>query len=122
MLSSMTPTIVLENGELRMVLGAAGGPRIITTVLQTFLNGAAHGMDAQQAVAYPRFHHQHMPDELSIEPEWLTPEVESTLRGMGHALKPTPGANSRAHILFIRPDGKRHGAPDPRGYGRAAGF
>jgi gamma-glutamyltranspeptidase/glutathione hydrolase len=122
MLSSMTPTIVLEKGELRMVLGAAGGPRIITTVLQNFLNGTAHGMDAQETVAYPRFHHQHLPEELSVEPGLLTPEAEASLQGMGHTLKPTPGANSRAHILFIRRDGKRHGAPDPRGYGTAAGF
>jgi len=122
MLSSMTPTIVLENGELRMVLGAAGGPRIITTVLQNFINGASHGMDAEQAVAFPRFHHQHLPDELSVEPGLLTPEAEAALTRMGHTLKPTPGANSRAHILFIRRDGKRHGAPDPRGYGTATGF
>ena len=122
MLSSMTPTIVVKDGSVQMVLGAAGGPRIITTVLQNFLNGAVHGMDAEQAMASPRFHHQHLPDELSVEPGLLTAEAERELIEMGHTLKSTPGANSRAHILFIRGDGKRHGAADPRGYGTADGF
>src|SRR5699024_5906939 len=67
MLSSMSPTIVTENGDVRMVLGAAGGPRIITAVFQMFLNGYL-GMNAQEAVSAPRFHHQWMPDILYYEP------------------------------------------------------
>ncbi|MCH8523139.1 MAG: gamma-glutamyltransferase, partial [Balneolales bacterium] len=67
MLSSMTPTIVTRDGELYMVLGTPGGSTIMTTVLQVFLNVVEFGMNIQQAVAAPRFHHQWMPDLLYYE-------------------------------------------------------
>ncbi|MGK7370685.1 MAG: gamma-glutamyltransferase, partial [Candidatus Halalkalibacterium sp. M3_1C_030] len=62
MLSSMSPTIVTKDGKIRMVLGAAGGPRIITATFMSFLNMAVFGMNAQEAISAPRFHHQWMPD------------------------------------------------------------
>jgi len=62
MLSSMTPTIVLRDGAVRLVVGSPGGSTIPTTVLQVVLNVLAHGMPLQSAVAAPRFHHQWLPD------------------------------------------------------------
>ena len=67
-LSSMTPTIVLEAGKLRFVLGSPGGSRIITTVANIFLSATEGGLNIQQAVDAPRFHHQYLPDKLYLEP------------------------------------------------------
>ena len=67
-LSSMTPTIVLEDGKLRYVLGSPGGARIITTVANIFLSAAEGGLNIQEAVDAPRFHHQYLPDKLYLEP------------------------------------------------------
>ncbi len=121
MLSSMVPTIVARDGHIRMVLGAAGGPRIITAVLHGYLNGAVFGMDAEAAVAAPRFHHQHLPDRISADPGWIPPAVAARLEGMGHRVVETAGPTSRAHFIFVRADGARVGAADPRGYGASAG-
>ena len=66
-LSSMTPTIVLRDGKVRLVLGSPGGGTIINTVLQVLLNVIAFNMDVREAVAAPRFHHQWMPDRLILE-------------------------------------------------------
>ncbi|MGC1421198.1 MAG: gamma-glutamyltransferase, partial [Terracidiphilus sp.] len=67
-LSSMTPTIVLEDGRMRYVLGSPGGARIITTVANLFLSAAEGGLNIQEAVDAPRFHHQYLPDKLYLEP------------------------------------------------------
>jgi gamma-glutamyltranspeptidase / glutathione hydrolase len=67
-LSSMTPTIVLKDGKLRFVLGSPGGARIITTVANIFLSAAEEGLNIQQAIDAPRFHHQYLPDKLYLEP------------------------------------------------------
>lgn len=122
MLSSMTPTIVVKDDDVRMVLGAAGGPRIITSVLHGFLNGAVFGMSAEEAVAAKRFHHQHLPDELSIEAGALTEAQLYRLNMMGHQTSALGGGGSRVHFIFIHPDGRREGAADPRGYGTSSGY
>jgi len=68
-LSSMTPTIVLKkDGSLWFAVGARGGPRIISAVIQTVINVIDHGMDIQEAIDAPRIHHQWMPDEILFEP------------------------------------------------------
>ncbi|MCH7945718.1 MAG: gamma-glutamyltransferase, partial [Armatimonadetes bacterium] len=85
-LSSMTPTIVLKDGALLMVTGSPGGPTIINTVLHSILNVIEHGMTVQEAVAYPRFHHQWMPDSVRWEPRGLSRDTRSLLEGMGHTL------------------------------------
>ena len=64
----MTPTIVLQDGKPFIVTGSPGGPRIITTTLLTILNVVDYGMDASEAVAAPRIHHQWLPDVLEVEP------------------------------------------------------
>jgi gamma-glutamyltranspeptidase / glutathione hydrolase len=66
-LSSMTPTIVLKDGKVEIVTGSPGGPRIITTVLETISDILDHGMNAAEAMEAPRFHHQWLPDELRVE-------------------------------------------------------
>ncbi len=120
MLSSMTPTIVSKNGKPSMILGAAGGPRIITATLQTFLNNAVFGMNAQQAVSAPRFHHQWMPDKLLFDPFGLSPDTQQLLREKGYEL--SPQALARAHIIYIDENGVKTGGADSRGDGYAAGY
>lgn len=121
MLSSMSPTIVTKNGKVDMVLGAAGGPRIITATLQSFLNRAVFGMRSQQATAQPRFHHQWLPDMLFIEDLGISPDTQNLLTGKGHKLFPMP-AIGRAHNIFVDRQGNLHSGVDPRGDGYAAGY
>lgn len=121
-LSSMTPTIVLQGGKVRMVSGAPGGSKIITTTLQTIINVVDHEMDALQAVSAPRVHHQWYPRFLYFEEFGLSPDTVHKLENMGHKLKSrSPMCN--AQIIVVDPDsGLRLGASDPRGMGQASGF
>jgi gamma-glutamyltranspeptidase/glutathione hydrolase len=121
MLSSMSPTIVTKGDTTRMVLGAAGGPRIITATLHNFLNMAVFGMDPQQANSAPRFHHQWMPDKLYYEEFGLSPDTRDILNDMSHNLSATGGLG-RAHTIYVSDDGLKYGSPDPRGDGAAEGY
>jgi len=121
MLSSMTPTIITRNDSVRMVLGAAGGPRIITAILQNFLNIAVFDMNPMQALSAPRFHHQWLPDELYYEEYGLSPDTRSILEKRGHVLTPY-GNIGRSHIIYVDEEGRRHGAADPRGDGEVKGY
>jgi len=121
MLSSMTPTIVTQNGRVKMVLGAAGGPRIITAVLQNFLNIAVFGMNAQQAVSAPRVHHQWLPDHIRTEPFGLNPDTQFFLEQRGHEFNESSG-NGRAHIIHVGVSGILESGVDPRGDGYASGY
>ena len=85
-LSAMSPTIVSEGGKLRLVVGTPGGPTIISSVLQTILDVLDFGMNAQQAVDYPRFHHQWMPDLLYMESYGFSPDTIDALRRKGHKI------------------------------------
>src|SRR5699024_444783 len=85
-LSSMSPTIVLDNGKLFMVTGSPGGSTIITTTLQSILNVIDFGMNAQQAVNAPRMHQQWYPQHVRIEPGLLAEDVKSRLQSMGYTL------------------------------------
>ena len=84
MLSSMTPTIVLKDGEPLLVTGSPGGSTIITTTLQVILNVIDHGMDLDKAVASPRFHHQWRPDRVIHEESAFSEETKEELVQMGH--------------------------------------
>ncbi|QXL85635.1 gamma-glutamyltransferase [Comamonas sp. NLF-1-9] len=110
-LSSMTPTLVLQDGKLRLVTGSPGGPRIITTVLETVVNLIDFGMNPLQAAATPRFHHQWMPDELRVE-QGFSRDTLDLLRAWGHkpVVKPAMG---RTQTIELR-GGLLHGASDPR--------
>jgi gamma-glutamyltranspeptidase/glutathione hydrolase len=88
MLSSMSPTIVVgPGGQVELVLGAAGGSRIITAVFQELSNALDFGMDAADAVRAPRFHQQDWPDILMLEPRSLPDDVRRALEAMGHVTK-----------------------------------
>lgn len=120
-LSSMTPTIVTENGRLRMAVGAPGGGTIITQVLQVILNVLEYNMDAGTAVSAPRIHHQWLPDELRVEPLGLNALTLADLQRRGHKIKQTePWGNINA--IIVTPDGILEGAADPRGEGSPRGF
>ena len=117
-LSSMTPTIITENGHLRMVVGTPGGSTIITQVLQVILNVLEYNMDAGEAVSVPRIHHQWLPDELKVEPLGLDALTLTELQRRGHKIKQTkPWGNANA--IVVTPDLTLEGAADPRGEGAA---
>ena len=94
-LSSMTPTIVLENGKLRYVLGSPGGARIITTVAGIFLSAAEGGLNIQEAVDAPRFHHQYLPDKLYLEPGFSVRYGECAARRRLHRGRERPSLVQR---------------------------
>ncbi len=96
-LSSMTPTIVMKDGAVEIVTGSPGGPRIITTVLETLSNLIDHGMNAAEAMLAPRFHHQWLPDELRVE-RGLSPDTLAILREKGHRIVPTETMGSTSTI------------------------
>ncbi len=101
MLSSMTPTIVTQNGKLRMVLGSPGGSTIITTVLQTFLDISEFGMDAQQAVSALRFHNQWYPDEIFYEAYAINHDTAVKLKAMGHHLHQWSAVHREGKLYFF---------------------
>jgi gamma-glutamyltranspeptidase/glutathione hydrolase len=119
-LSSMTPTIVLEDGRPRFVLGSPGGATIPTTVLQVFLNVGPRGQPLAEAVAAPRFHHQHLPDRIEFERGVFPDDAREALRAKGHAFS-TVGMLGIVHAIAFEKDGTLTGVADPRGYGVAAG-
>jgi len=114
MLSSMTPTIVAKDGKLVAVIGSPGGRTIINTVLQVILNLVDFEMGIGEAVAARRFHHQWLPDRITIEEGGASPEVVKALEAMGHSVR-VGGRQGLAHSILIDPKtGERIGAPDPR--------
>jgi gamma-glutamyltranspeptidase/glutathione hydrolase len=122
MLSSMTPTIVSQNGDLRMVLGTPGGSTIITTVFQVFINVAEYGMNIQQAVAAPRFHHQWYPDQLYFEPFTFNKHTRERLEWFGHTVFERPFYTGQSNCIFVGENGRIETGVDPRGDNYAAGY
>ncbi len=122
-LSSMTPTIVLKDGKVAMVLGSPGGGRIITTVANIFLSVADQGLNIQEAVDAPRFHHQYLPDVLYLEPGFPDATVDA-LRSMGYQIKVSKGHWSDGECIAVDPEtGDIEGGQDHRHhYGKAAGY
>jgi len=120
-LSSMTPTIVLRDGRPYLVTGSPGGPRIITTTLLTVLNVVDYGMDASEAVAAPRLHHQWRPDVLEVEPPTPADVIEG-LRRRGHEVRVGDREWGSAQVVRVDPaSGLYTGASDPRTDGAAIG-
>jgi len=120
-LSSMTPTIVLEDGALRFVTGSPGGPRIISTVLLSILQFFDWQLDVSAAVSAPRYHHQWVPNKLFVEPE--TPaDVREALERRGHHVVHAERHWSSAQAIAIDPKtGWQWGGSDPRSDGLALG-
>ena len=121
-LSAMTPTIVLKDGQLFLVLGSPGGPTIINTVLQTILNVIDYRMTIQEAVDAPRMHHQWIPDKLTLERTGFAQDVQDGLKSRGHTLA-VRGTIGDCQAIMIEPKtGVRLGAADPRNDGLALGY
>ncbi len=122
-LSSMTPTIVLKDGALRMVLGSPGGSRIITTVANILLSTIDGVLNIQQAVDAPRFHHQYLPDTVYLEPGF-SPELQQALIGMGYSVDTKDGLWSDGECILVNTKtGELEGGQDHRHtYGKAAGY
>jgi gamma-glutamyltranspeptidase/glutathione hydrolase len=121
-LSSMTPTIVTQEGKVRLVLGSPGGGTIINTVLQVLLNVLAFKMDIRQAVSAPRFHHQWMPDRLILERVGFSADTLERLREAGYQLDFRDSLGDCEAIEVDLKSGWRFGASDPRGDGKAVGY
>jgi gamma-glutamyltranspeptidase/glutathione hydrolase len=143
MLSSMSPTIVLKDDRLRMVLGTPGGSRIPTTVLQVISNVIDFRMPLEEAVDRRRFHNQYLPDKIFIEENALADPVVEALRRMGHTVQVRTDIGDIQAILIedgrhrsdakTNENGRRQGSTksgngrligvsDPRGNGRAIGY
>jgi gamma-glutamyltranspeptidase/glutathione hydrolase len=130
-LSSMSPTIMLKDGKVVLVVGTPGGSRIITAVLLSILNVVDYGMTVQEAIDAPRFHQQWLPEATSLERFALSPDTRGILESMGHKFIDQSPANHLTAILVGAPSlggkpvgAKRfYGANDPRGdSGLAAGY
>ncbi len=127
-LSSMSPTIVLdESGRVIAVAGASGGPRIITGTVQALVNALVLRQSAGEAVASPRIHHQWSPDTLRFEPAWLAvpgnTESLAALQAIGHTCTELPGPAGVVQLILRDTDSGRgwHAASDPRKGGKPAG-
>jgi gamma-glutamyltranspeptidase / glutathione hydrolase len=121
-LSSMTPTIVVKDGKLFMTVGAPGGSRISTAVLQVILNVVDFGMNVQDAVDAPRFHHQWLPDKLSAE-RGISPDTVALLKSRGYEVDNAAGVVLAQVAAILNDGGWLQGASDGRSAaGKAAGY
>jgi gamma-glutamyltranspeptidase/glutathione hydrolase len=121
-LSAMAPTIVLKDGKLFLVLGSPGGPRIITTVANILMGVVDYGLDIQQAVNAPRFHHQWEPDVIFVEVAGISPDTIKLLEARGHKIR-VQGYWSDGECIAVDPKtGDLLGAPDGRNGGKAVGY
>jgi gamma-glutamyltranspeptidase/glutathione hydrolase len=120
-LSAMTPTIVLKDGKLFLVLGAEGGPTIITNVATILMSVVDFGLDIQESVNAPRLHHQWLPDVIEVE-DRLSPDTMNLLRSKGHKLKVSHFWGDAECIMIDPKTGERLGASDGRNNGKAVGY
>ncbi len=119
MLSAMSPTIVLDpKGQLLLVTGARGGPRIISATSQVILNVIDHRMSIADAMNAPRLHHQSLPDSIQLETGGFDPAVVTRLRSMGHFVYEQGGVASAASIMRVK--GGYEGVSDRRSRGGGA--
>ncbi len=114
MLSSMAPTILAKDGTLFMVTGSPGGRTIINTTLETIVGVVDFGMNAQEAVDAPRFHHQWLPDEISYERQGFSPDTVKELERRGHVLRPGGAQGVAQVIIYNAADGVLEGGTDRR--------
>ena len=123
-LSAMTPTFVLrKDGSLWFTVGSPGGPTIINTALCVITNVVDYGMNIQQAIDFPRIHHQWLPDELVFEPYGLSGDTQKALLSLGHKLARPRYLGDAEGIMIEEKTGTRLGATDPRrSDGTAVGY
>jgi gamma-glutamyltranspeptidase / glutathione hydrolase len=120
-LSAMTPTIVLKDGKLFLVLGSPGGPRIITTVANILMGIVDYGMNIQEAVNASRFHNQWLPDEVYVE-RGTSPDTVALLQQMGHHVVTEAYWSDGECVAIDLKTGERLGASDVRNNGKAVGY
>jgi gamma-glutamyltranspeptidase / glutathione hydrolase len=121
-LSSMTPTMILKDGKLFMTAGAPGGSRISTAVLQVILNVLDYGMNVQDAIDAPRFHHQWQPDKLYLE-RGISPDTVALLKARGYDVDYSPGVVLAQVAAIVSDGGWLQGGSDGRSAaGKAAGY
>ncbi|MBN2134431.1 MAG: gamma-glutamyltransferase [Acidobacteria bacterium] len=122
MLSSMSPTICVKDGERLIGLGSPGGPKIISSVLQALINVTRNDMNIREAIIAPRIHHQWFPDKLYMEDFGFSPETVDSLTAIGHniELKGYFGCVNIADYLYE--EKLFRGASDPRLDGKAFGY
>jgi len=114
-LSAMTPTFVLrKDGSLWFTVGSPGGPTIINTALCVITNVVDYDMNIQQAIDFPRIHHQWLPDELVFEPNGLSADAQKALEAFGHKLARPRTLGEAQGIMIEVKTGSRLGATDPR--------
>lgn len=120
MLSSMSPTILVTDGEVSMVVGSPGGATIITSVYQAIVNVLDFGMTAGQAVAATRFHHQLLPEDL-VTYSVTRPLPEDVIRALGErGYRALPHEWEFGDLqLILRDADGLHAASDPRGRGES---
>jgi gamma-glutamyltranspeptidase/glutathione hydrolase len=122
-LSSMTPTLVLKDGKLWFAVGSPGGGTIINTVLQVIVNVVDFGMNLQEAVDSPRFHHQWLPDKIAWEPFEFSRDTSDALEKAGYVFAAKPDFIGDAEAIMVDPQsGARLGASDSRRGGSAVGW
>ena len=113
----MTPTMILKNGKLFLIIGTEGGSTIISQMLQVIVNVIDHGMNIQEAINAPRIHHQWLPDIVRYEPHSLPDDVLNALKKKGHTLKMDTDYLYPGDVEAIMVDlktGMKLGASDPR--------
>ena len=118
-LSSMSPTIVLKDGEPVLLIGASGGPRIITGVANVMVNVLDYGLELGEAMEALRPHHQWLPDQVCFDRQ-PPKDLAAGLAGRGHQVSQTR-KGSAVQAILLR-DGNLIGASDPRKGGRPAGW
>ena len=127
-LSAMTPTMVLKSGKLFLVLGSPGGPRIITTVANILMGVVDYGLDIQEAVNAPRFHHQWLPDAIYMERVGFSADTRRLLEERGHkfierdTVYPSGYWSDGECVAIDLKTGERLGASDARNNGKAVGY
>ena len=121
-LSSMTPTMLLKDGKLFMTIGAPGGSRISTAVMQVILNVVDFGMNIQDAIDAPRVHHQWQPDRLSLE-RGISPDTVAILKSSGYDVDYAPGVVLAQTAGIVSDGGWLQGGSDGRSAaGKAVGY
>jgi gamma-glutamyltranspeptidase/glutathione hydrolase len=122
MLSSMTPSIIEQNGNLSMVLGSPGGPTIITSVLQTILNFYEFNFTMQKSVDSPRFHHTWFPDKIFYEENILSKKIKDDLSNKGYDLNSNYSVIGRVDAIHIDKNQMFNGGADKRGDDKSIGY
>ena len=110
----MTPTILVNDGKLIMLIGSPGGRSIIGTVLQVILNVVDHDMDIAMAIESGRFYHQWLPDIIVYEKYSLTDDTRAILSEMGHRMRQIRSQGAAMGILYDASKGVLSGHADSR--------